>query len=248
VSNDKKSILLVEGTNDELFFTALMKYELIKEGKEYNKDFNNIIAVESQVDFSLIYGSDIKKIAATFQAIKSSFRTDKITNVGIILDIDNYDLETRLKHINDAVKISLSEFNIPPFTTKTDVVQFAATPKRNIYFSYFLLKNKAGIGNVEMLLKDIITNSPIAADCLNNWKECVSNNKIKIKPSDFQKEWTKFYVRYDYCNDRELNKHASENCTIEKALNNMVIEDKPKAWDFESETLNPLKLYLTQFK
>ena len=237
MNNTTTSILLVEGESDKLFFDCLLKY-LNKESSATKVD---------AISFQKIEGSDEKKITAAFKSNRTDLRTNQITHLGIVLDIDDYSKAERILQINNAIKLSLSEYNVPEFTEDIKTVNFDINGKRKISFSYFLIADNSGKGNLESLLQNIVITEPTAANCLNEWLTCTKKNGINIKESDFLKFWRDVYVRYDYCADKQLSKHASENCTFEKSLVNMLIDEKAKAWNFEAETLKELRTYLSQF-
>jgi citrate lyase gamma subunit len=200
-----------------------------------------------EIDYEKIGGSDEKKIALSLKNIRTNIRTNPITHLGIILDIDSYSSLQRIEQVNTAIINSLYEYNIEPFTNERREIQINVSEKRSIAFSTLFIKEKTGKGNLESLFQEIVTTAPVAANCLTQWKTCCNENGVKIKESDFMKFWREVYIRYDYCKDKELNKHAADNCTFEKALDNMLIEGKPKAWDYEAEVLQELKSYLSKF-
>lgn len=239
MNKDLHSILLVEGSNDKYFFEALLKYLKVPDSRT---DVNSI------VEYPKIGGCDIKSITNALSTLKTDLRNKPVERLGIILDIDDSSVKDRIHLINDAVNnSSISEFGIPIFSAENQSVVFKVNEYRSITFNIYFIKDKNGKGNLESLLQSIITVEPLAADCLEQWKKCAEANKRSVKQSDFLKEWIKFYLRYDYCNPRELNRHVSDNCTVEKSLTNMSVDDKPKAWNFESDLLDDLKKYLSNF-
>lgn len=238
MNSNIKHILFVEGESDEKFFKTLLQYSQKKE------DINTSVQA---INFSKIGGSDEKKLIATFKSIRTDLRNGNINSVGVIIDIDNYSLEQRIEQINNAANQAFNDYQFTNFSATINSVQLKPNNIVSIPFSFQIIKDVTGQGNLETLLQNIVTQNPIAASCLEDWKNCAAAKGVKIKQSDFAKFWKEVYVRYDYCSNKELAKHAAENCTFEKSLENMLIEAKPKAWNFEHDTLKDLRNYLNQF-
>ncbi len=80
-----------------------------------------------------------------------------------------------------------------------------------------------------------------------SWYDCAIENGRKIRKSDYLKFWREVYIRYDYCSEKELLKHANENCTTDNSFDNLFIIGKTKAWNFDEPILNDLKQFLVTF-
>ncbi len=232
VSNEH--IILVEGTNDKFFIISLLNF--------LNNSKSTVTPILS---FNEIGGCDAKKIAIALNSNKTELRSGKVKSLGIIIDIDNNTIENKLSTINEAIKISFPD-NGARLTENENSITLLIE-ENEIKFSYFLMQNSEGTGNTENLLKELITTEPIAANCLDTWRSCLKD--LKISDSQFLKEWTNFYLRYDYCADKNLSKHASDNCNMQGAMNNINDTEKANAWDFtkDNSILNSLKKYLSNF-
>jgi hypothetical protein len=228
-----KKYLLVEGESDERFFSTYIKY------LELNNSSVNAVSLA----FRKIGGSDDKKLTLAISELKADLRNKPIDKIGIILDIDESSKEEKTKQVNNVLKDIFENdliFNDNVFSIKIN-------DKRTVTISYHFIEDIAGIKNLELLLQQITTCDPVAANCLSDWISCARDKGAKVRDSDYLKLWRDIYVRYDYCKERALNKHASENCSFEKSLDNMLISGKPKAWDFKAVILTPLFNFLTDF-
>ncbi len=239
MNNKFKHILFVEGESDERFFRTLLQYVQKKEDIE-----TSIQALE----YSIIGGSDVELIKKSLRQIRTDLRNKEIEQIGIIIDIDNHTIEKRLNQINEAATDVFGDYEFVNFEIDKRQIVLKPNAVVSVIFSFHIIQDATGKGNIESLLKDIITVNPTAANCLEDWLNCANKNGANIKQRDYLKMWRDVYVRYDYCKPKELNKHAAENCTFEKSLENMLIDEKPKAWDFGNKALDPLKQYLTQFQ
>jgi hypothetical protein len=238
VGNNIKNIILVEGTNDKIFISGLLRFL---------KDDNT--EVDQIVSFDYFEGSDVKIITNKLKVIIPTLLNSPIEKLGIVLDIDNFSTVERLAHINEAMKIAFVNFDFEEFSIDNNLANIQVNDFRIISISYYLMQNQTGKGNTESLLKEIVIASPLSADCLALWNDCSNEHGRKISESQFLKEWINFYIRYDYCSDKKLSKHAKDNCNLEKSIENIFIDEKPKAWDFSKniDSLNNLKEYLKRF-
>lgn len=239
MNSNFKHILFVEGESDERFFKTLIQYSQNRE------DINTSV---QSIDFSKIGGSDEKKMEIAFRSIRTDLRNGNINSLGIIIDIDSYSLAERIEHINSAAVEAFGDYQFSNFSEVITQINLKPNNAIEIPFSYQIIKDENGKGNIETLLQNLVTQNPIAANCLEEWRKCATANGVKIKQSDFSKFWKEVYIRYDYCSNKELAKHAVDNCTFEKSLNNMLIDEKPKAWNFEHDSLADLRNYLNQFQ
>jgi len=227
-------ILLVEGESDIKFFEALIKY--------VNKTNSSIDLDNIKID--IINGSDNIKLQLAVKSLQTDIRNSPLKNFGIVMDLDEFTVEDRFGQ----VKIVLSELFGVDKITEIDANSFnlKINDKRTIKVTCHFIETDL-VTNLELLLKTIATESPIAANCLELWYHCAIASGRKIRKSDYLKFWREVYVRYDYCADKNLLKHASINCTTEKSFDNLFIEGKPQAWDFENKILDNLKKYLSTF-
>lgn len=233
-----ENILLVEGDSDVLFYETLLQYEFKK---------NNIELLQCQV--KTIGGSDSEILKKALISLISDLKSKPIKKIGIVLDLDNYTVEERFKSTQEAIKTVFGTENITNVNAEELSLKYTLSASRTIEIFCYFIDDYSQTTNLEELLKSLVTTEPIAANCLSAWLECCKANDRKIKNSDFQKFWRETYIRYDFCANKKLNKHASENCTMEKSFQNMLLLDTQKhAWDFESPNLEKLRVFLKQFQ
>jgi hypothetical protein len=233
-NKEVNSILLVEGESDIKFFEALIKY--------VNKTNTTINLSNFKID--TINGSDNKKLRLAIKSLETDIKNSPVQNFGIIMDLDEYSNEDRVSQVKTVLAElfgieNLEEIDANNFNLKIN-------DKKTIKVTCHFIENDL-VTNLEQLLKAIATENPIAANCLEHWFNCATVAGRKIRTSDYLKLWREIYIRYDYCSNTKLLKHASENCTTGKSFDNLFIEDKPQAWDFENAVLNNLKEYLSTF-
>jgi hypothetical protein len=229
-----KNIILVEGFSDIKFFETLVKFEDLKNGT------SNLETIQ----FDEIGGSDDSKLEKAIRGLTTDLLKKPIINFGIILDLDEFTKDERLSKIES---IFISIFGKDKITTiDNNNLNLKVNEFFTIKVSCHFIENDL-VTNLELLLKQITTVDTIAADCLKNWYDCAIAAGRKVRKSDYLKFWREVYIRYDYCADKKLLKHSSENCTTEKSFENLFIEGKPQAWDFENTVLDNLKKYLSTF-
>ena len=238
MDNKIKNILLVEGTNDKLFISGLLNF----------LNYDNVY-VEQIIAFDYFEGSDVKIISNKLRVTLPTLLNSPIEKLGIILDIDNFSPIERIVQINEAMKNAFEAYAFNQFSLENNNIQLKINDVRNISISYYLMQTQLGKGNTESVLKEIVSVNPLSADCLELWKKCSDEQGRKISESQYLKEWINFYIRYDYCSDKTLSKHAKDNCNLEKSIDNISNIEKPDAWDFSKDisSLNNLKLYLKRF-
>ncbi len=228
------NILLVEGESDIKFFEALIKYISIA--------IKSIDINKLKID--IINGSDAKKLGFALKSLETDIKSSPLQNLGIVLDLDEYSEDDRIGQ----VKIVLQEIFGFGKLTEIDKNNFEliVNPQKTVKISCYFIENEL-VTNLELLLQAIATENPIAATCLQQWYNCSIKAGRKIRKSDYLKFWRDVYIRYDYCSDKNLLKHASENCTLEKSFDNLFIDGKKHAWNFDHVILDSLKKYLTIF-
>ncbi|MFZ4557967.1 MAG: DUF3226 domain-containing protein, partial [Pseudanabaena sp.] len=105
--------------------------------------------------------------------------------------------------------------------------------------------NLDGQGELETVLKAIKQKESIHADCLDNWRSCLTSNEKTIKNKDFDKFWVDIYVRFDTCSNND-KKQAGRKCSM-KAFD-YVMENKSEIWNLDHPKLNNLKEFLGLFR
>lgn len=233
-----ENILLVEGNSDVLFYETLLKYELNKSTQDAHGCIINSIG-----------GSDSEILKKALISLITDLKSKPIKKIGIVLDLDNYTVEERFKSTQEAIKTVFGSENIESINAEYLSLKYNLNASRTVEIFCYFINDYSQATNLEELLKSLVTTEPIAANCLSAWLDCCKANDRKIKNSDFQKFWRETYIRYDFCANKKLNKHAVENCTIEKSFHNMLLPDTQKhAWDFESPNLEKLRVFLRQFQ
>ncbi len=233
-SKEINNILLVEGESDIKFFEALIKY--------ISKTNTSIDLLNFKID--TINGSDNKQLRFAIKSLETDIKNSPIHNFGIVMDLDEYSIEDRFAQI----KTVLSEVFGSENLTEVDKNNFdlKINDKKSIRVTCHFIESDL-VTNLELLLKEITTVDTIAADCLKQWFDCAIAAGRNIRKSDYLKFWREIYIRYDYCSNPTLLKHASDNCTTEKSFNNLFIEGKLQAWNFDNTILDNLKNYLSTF-
>ncbi len=234
-NSEVTNILLVEGNSDIKFFETLINYA--------NRKIENF-DIGNHVKFDSIGGSDFDITEKAIKSLVTDLRKNPIKKFGIIMDLDEKSNEDRFKQIQDILTNIFGKTSVEKKSNSE--INLKINEQKTVLVSCYFIENTI-ITNLELLLKSITTIEPVAANCLKNWYDCAIASGRNIRRSDYLKFWREVYVRYDYCSDKKLLKHAAENCTVDKSYSNLLIEDKAKAWDFDHEILNDLKEFLKSF-
>lgn len=232
-NNVIKKYLLIEGETDERFLKSLFRHI-----SNINPQIN-----PGEVSFRVIGGSDLKKLSFELGELRADLRNKPIQKIGIVLDIDTSSKDEKTKLILSVLEKVFGD----DLKKKDNGVSIYINEQRSVIVSFHFIEDIAGINNLERLLQSAVNVAPTAADCLKSWYDCTQQKGLKVSNSDYLKRWIDIYIRHDYCSDKELKKHAVDNCTFEKSLDNMFIDGKLKAWNFDAESLKPLNAFLTNF-
>lgn len=225
------NIIIVESKNDQIFIEAVIKY------------LNIDTAINTQIivnEYETLGGLSEKSLINKLKSIKASNVKKPVNKLGILIDMDSFDQKQRLEFINKCIQevfsteIILNNINeLIPISTSTNIINIAT------YFT-----NVNGKGELETLLKVIKNRDSSYADCLENWRECISSKNNIIKQKDFDKFWVNIYIRYDTCSRKE-SKRAGEKCSMSNF--EYIMDNKSDIWDFEHENLQELKEFLLLF-
>lgn len=178
--------------------------------------------------------------------MKGDLLADKykeVEHIGIILDMDSppdWNFEENKKLINDAIGASMGTF--PNFTGENSPVLVNTRIGGDnipLSFSFFLMKDASGTGNLDTVLKAIAKGKNAATECLEQLSECV-DGKIKTPLGNFEKQWVNLHLREvankDQKSDWERRQHE-------------IIRDRgADLFDLEHADIAPLRAYLAQFK
>ena len=204
------NLLIVEGKSDKNIIESLIKH------------INNLnIKIENpicNIDKCEALGG-IGELKKKLNSLSRRIKQESISKVGIIFDADKVGVAQRETEIKNEIKSVFGENPI-------------------IDFRIHIL-NIDGYGELEDILKKIVSNEPIMANCLNSWQECLKENRLDDK--ELNKLWIQVYQKYDCCN-KEEQENMRDNCN-----DKILLEDK-KIYDFNAELkeLNDLKEFLQE--
>jgi hypothetical protein len=224
-----RNILIVESNNDKYFFQSVIKH------------IDSDIEIESPIfadeDYRPMEGLDPTKLTKALKDLKADIQKEDIERVGIIIDIDRHSEADRIKFINDClVKVFPKAVLLDRVNQFTDLnfedhqIQLAC---------YFTNVNKKG--ELETVLRAIANQDTTYANCLECWRECVTNSGREITDKNFDKLWVVNYIRYDTSTEDD-KKHAATQLTLNYALKN-----KPFIWNLDHLILDELKVFFRLF-
>ena len=204
------NLLIVEGKSDKKIIESLIKHI-----NNLNIHIDNPVC---NIDKCESLGG-IGKLEKKLYSLSRRIKKESISKVGIIFDADKVGVVQREEEIKDKIKSVFGE-------------------NLTIDFKIHIL-NIDGYGELEDILKKIVSNKPIMASCLNSWQECLKEKQLDNK--ELNKLWIQVYQKYDCC-----TKEEQENMR-DKCNDKILIEDK-KIYDFNAEIneLNDLKKFLKE--
>lgn len=220
--------IIVEGKNDKGFIEAYKKYLLDKN-------------IKLQFDLSaLANGLSEISIIEELKTIKNDLENEVALNIkiGFILDIDDVTINgyiNRFTILNNAI---LNVFGINPNFSNELTSSICGYEDLNIQFSYFLMKNSKGNGELIDVLKEIKISDSLIADCVN---KCFQQ-KTDYTAKEISDDWLHIFLKWDSCNYSE--RRASKNFGLDK---NETIQKLHTIFDFENPVLEELRLYLSTF-
>lgn len=226
-----KNLLIVESENDKYFVEALIDHININ-----SLEVSNGVICDID-DYECLDGLSSKKLVYVLRAVKSKAKKDNISNLGILIDLDEKTVEERLELVNNSIKEVFPSENI--ISKENDFTVFQIDKFQNINIAVYFTKVD-GAGELETILKEIKSLESPYADCLSSWQDCLINNGIRdgngLKKKDFDKFWIQVYIRYDACSRRE-QKQAGRKCSTHVSMRKAI-------WNFEHECLIELKCFL----
>jgi hypothetical protein len=220
--------LIVEGKNDKGFIEAYKQYLVSKN-------------INPQFDLSaLANGLSEASIIDELKTIKKDLAKEISPNIkiGFILDIDDVTINGYLKRFIILNNSILNVFGINPNFTDVITSSNCNYEDLNIEFSYYLMQDSKGQGELIDVLKEIKIGDSKIADCVNNCfkqKDVYTNKEI----SD---DWLHIFLKWDSCNFEE--RRSSKNFGLDK---NETIIKLYSIFDFENKILDNLKKYLSTF-
>lgn len=219
-----KNILIVESANDKYFIEALISYMKI---------------VNIEVDMPICKIDDYEclggytNLEKRLNELKIEIDKGEIEKVGIILDADEAGIEKRVEFINEKLKTICSDISL------NSINRFERSEELSIEIACYIT-NIDGKGELETLMKTIKSKDSTFADCLEEWKKCLTEKGEKISEKDFDKFWINNYFKFDTCTKDE-KKQAGTKCNNDIAI-------KKDIWNFEHDAVEELKTFLNLFK
>ena len=234
-----RNILIVESKNDKYFFQAIIN--------KLNLDIEVAKPIRvSDEDYREMEGLNHKKLKDTLNNLKANIQKGEIEKVGIIIDIDNEEEENRIKFVDECIREVFPDSKLLNEVNRFINLNIKDTDDANLNIQlacYFT--NLDGKGELETVLKDIKLKESFHADCLENWRNCLTSNEKTIKNKDFDKFWVDIYVRFDTCSNND-KKQAGRKCSM-RAFD-YVMENKSEIWNLDHPKLDNLKLFLGLFR
>jgi hypothetical protein len=182
-------------------------------------------------------GLDPTKLTQALKSIRAEIQKEDIERIGIIIDIDRDSEIERIKFINECiVKV------FPDAIPLDRINQFISLNFEDYHIQLAChFTNVDGQGELETVLKAIKSQDSTHADCLDRWRECLTNNDKKITDKSFDKLWIANYIRYD-TSTKDEKKDAANKLTLNYAL-----ENKPSIWNLDHPILSKLKVFFRLF-
>ncbi|WP_293127404.1 DUF3226 domain-containing protein [Microcoleus sp. bin38.metabat.b11b12b14.051] len=225
------NIVIVESKNDRIFMQAMVEKlncDIQVEKPIYIDDYQNLEGL-----------SETELIKALKNSIRKIDRKD-IEKIGIIIDIDNYSEQERLKFVDRCIEPVFKAESLSSTKQFIDIcTDYGTNAKLACYFT-----NVGGKGELETLLKAIKAKDSPYADCLDSWKTCLESQGKEINQKDFDKFWISNYIRYDTCSNQE-QKQAGRKCSMSGF--DYVMEHKKEIWDWNNPALDDLKEFFQLF-
>jgi hypothetical protein len=220
--------IIVEGKNDKGFIEAYKQY-LISKG------------IIPQFDLSaLTNGLSEASIIEELKTIKKDLGKELFPNIkiGFIIDIDDVTINSyvnRFTILNNAI---LNVFGVNSNFTDVVTTSTCVYEDLNIEFSYYLMKDSTGQGELIDLLKEIKIGDSKIADCVNN---CFKQ-KADYTDKEISDDWLHIFLKWDSCNYNE--RRSKENFGLDKKE---TLDKLHTIFDFGNPILDNLKNYLSVF-
>ncbi|MFP4102935.1 DUF3226 domain-containing protein [Coleofasciculus sp.] len=141
------------------------------------------------------------KLINALKALVADIQKRDIQKVGIVRDIDNFSVDERIQWVNECINQA--------FTNSTNLSQIGkfieiSTATGEVIKLSCYFTNVDGKGELETVLKTIKSQDSAFADCLDSWRDCLSQKGKSITDKEFDKFWVSLYIRFDTCLFDEL--------------------------------------------
>lgn len=233
--------IIVESKNDQIFIQSIVNHLNLES-----------IVVDTPIciddgDFTCLNGLDANPrkpslLITKLKDIKSDILKLGITNIGIILDVDDGNESTKLLMINTAISEVFQDSLVINPIVRTSASTRIVYHDQSVNISCFFL-NVDGHGELETVLKSIASKPSDYADCLSAWRDCITKKGKSISDKEYVKFWISNYIRFDTCS-REDSRHASKYCSMSNF--DYVLTEK-HLFNLDSPLLDDLKDYLRLF-
>src|SRR4028118_1625383 len=191
-------------------------------------------------DYQSLEGLSETELIKALKNLERKIDLKDIEKIGIIIDIDNFSEEERLKFVDRCIE---QVFEAESLSSTKQFIDICADNGTNAKLACYFT-NVGGKGELETLLKAIKARESPHADCLNSWKTCRESQGQEIDRKDFDKFWVSIYLRYDTCSNQEQTQ-AGKKCSMSGF--DYVMEHKKDIWDWDNPALDDLKEFFTLF-
>jgi hypothetical protein len=237
-----KTLIIVEGPNDEAFLRLLLKHNGLS---AIQVNAIETIGIESlhHVDGTALRGKSAldEKIERLKGELRFS-RYSEVSHVSIILDADfppDGGVQKSMEWVNEAIGSKLGMY--PNFSKEGEHKSITANCSGEqipITFSCFFIQHEKGVGHLDLLLKEIATKGQEVPYCLcleEQLLPCLADKGAEVK--DFEKQWINHYLRH-FATKQQLKQ-------AEQRLSEVIVNKGEDIFDLNHPFLEKLNHYLS---
>lgn len=220
--------IFVESINDQKFVQAVSNCISIS--------FDDNIFYPKSIDKA---GNNLKDFIKTQLEEVQNGNIDKI---GIIIDLDDFQVSERLSYVSDAIKRAFKEElnqEIELNFTSENQIQSIDIQGNTVDFVCYFMKVD-GRGHLDTVLKTIANKPSGYADCLATWQTCVEDKKLTYDQNQYEKFWVNTYINLDTCTSSKHRGNKEKYCSM-KNFEELITKN---IFDLEHECLSDLKIFL----
>lgn len=202
-----------------------MRNVIIVEGKTDKEFISQLVDSAQVLTFQIETLGGQERFAERLETIARRVIKQEIDKVGIVIDLDDFTVATRLQWVNRRL---LEVFHCE--ITAVDTVI-------NVHYENvgFQLACHFIQPNLDVLLRAIAAKPSPRADCLH---ACLASEQ-NVKQKEKDKAWPLYYMRWDICDFAE-RENGAKNVDFSHTY-------KKGAWDLASPVLAELKTFLALF-